>query len=325
MKKIFLLAAATLALAACDNNENPSVAAKITATIGDSRVSRASDSSWAPGDEIGISSTVGDIAGPYTNVKYTTPDGTGIFEGTPLYFYKPMVLKAYYPFTGTQNEVPGTRTPGVIEASTTSDMQADENRPDIDFLFASVTDIVASKPEVNFNFTHKMSKITLAFKGTEEVNEDGVFIPGVNVSDMIAYEIEGLVLDGTFDTATGLCAIDEDAEEGKIRIELDKGSVKEGEYLSPLIVFPQQPGNSKIKLHVYCDELDDLSAQQHYICTLTFGNGELKPGNSYNYTVQITKVGLILEEMKIDNWNTEREVNVTATIDGGWKPGEQQQ
>lgn len=46
MKKIFFLAVATLALAACDNNDNTDVtpvAARITATIGECTPSRAVD------------------------------------------------------------------------------------------------------------------------------------------------------------------------------------------------------------------------------------------------------------------------------------------
>lgn len=112
MKKIFLLAAITLALAACDNNEDSlvssPVAAKISATIGESTLSRAVDDSWAKGDQIGISSTVGSVVGPYINLKYTTKDGDGQFKGTELFFYKPMTLTAYYPFVGEEGKAPAS-------------------------------------------------------------------------------------------------------------------------------------------------------------------------------------------------------------------------
>lgn len=58
MKKIYILAAAALALASCDNNidnpDNSSEPIKVYASIGDAAISRAADTSWADGDEIGI-------------------------------------------------------------------------------------------------------------------------------------------------------------------------------------------------------------------------------------------------------------------------------
>lgn len=329
MKKIYILAAAALAFTACDNYEDnqptSTNALHITAAIGESALSRAKDTTWSPNDSIGISSTIGTVVEPYTNVKYTTATGNKEeFTGTPLYYYKPMTLTAYYPFTGSE----GT-APGLIGVVTDAEAQKPENQPHIDFLWDSKTnqgqkDFSADAPYVNFTFAHKMSQLTFAFIGSDQVVENDVVIATeVKVSDIVAYEIEGLVMDGTFDTATGICAIDNDAEKKKLRIEIEKGSVEENKPLSPLIVFPQKPGNNSVKIHVYTDELDNAAVLQHYICTLTFGDGELKPGNNYKYTIQVSKVGLILGELKIDDWNTAREVNLTATIDGGVKTDEQ--
>lgn len=321
MKKIILLTAVALALASCDNNDDndnivPSQEqVRISATIGEP--SRAKDTSWSPGDSIGISSTVGTGVGPYTNVKYTTSGGE-VFEGIPLYFYNEMTLIAYYPFTGSKDIAPG-----FIPARTDAEAQTMENQPKIDFLWDSRTnkdkkDFSAVNNTVNFKFAHKMSKLTFAFIGSEAVYENEVLIASeVKVSDIIKYEVEGLVMDGTFDTATGICATDTDAASENLIINVEKGSVEENQYLSPLIVFPQKPGNNSVKLHVYTDEIENSGVLQHYTCTLTFGDGELKPGNSYMYTVQVSKVGLKLGDMKIDDWNKEREVNLTATIDGG--------
>lgn len=325
MKKIILLAAAALALASCENNDHNIVPSleqvRITATIGAS-VSRAKDTTWSPGDRIGISSTVGSVVGPYTNLEYTTT-GDGAFTGTSLFFYKPMTLTAYYPFAGTE----GT-DPGCIKSITNATNQTPENQPHIDFLWDSKTnqylkDFSAGNPNVNFTFVHKMSKLMFAFVGSDEVIENGTVIAQeVRVRDIVAYEIEGLVMDGSFDTATGICATDNTAKPDMLTIELAKGSVEDEVFLYPLIVFPQKPGNNSVKLHVYTDELENPSVLQHYTCTLTFGNGELKPGNCYKYTIQISKVGLKLNKMSIIDWNTEREVTLTATIDGGVKKDE---
>lgn len=321
MKKIILLAAAAFALASCENNDDNIVSSqeqlRITATIGES-VSRAKDTEWGQGDCIGISSTIGPAAVPYINLKYTT-EGDGKFKGATLFYYKPMTLTAYYPFTGTEGEAPG-----LIKADTGADNQTPERQPLIDFLWDSKTnqdqqDFSADKAEVNFTFAHKMSKLMFAFKGSREEMDDGSVME-VKVSDIVAYEIEGLVMNGTFDPATGICAIDNDAEKKRLRIDIQKGSVEDGTPRFPLIVFPQKPGNKDVKLHVYTDELvDNPGYLQHYVCTLTFGDGELKPGNSYKYTIQVTKVGLKLGDLKIDDWNKEREVNLTASIDGDVK------
>lgn len=329
MKKIILFAAAALALASCENNDDNTVPcpqqARITATIGES--TRAKDDTWNPGDKIGISSTVGPEVGPYINLEYTT-DGNGEFIGSPLFYYKPMTLIAYYPFKGPENTAPG-----LIEAKTSAEYQKAENQPTIDFLWDTKTnkdqaDFSATDPTVKFEFSHKMSKLTFALEGSkEEVEVNGVVtIHEVKAEDIVRYEIEGLVLDGTFDPATGVCSIDNSVDPQNIEIKIKdfiEEPVKEGESLSPppLIVFPQKPGNSKVILHVYTDELKNSSVLQHYTCALTFKDGELEPGNNYKFTIRVSKVGLKLAEMKIVDWNTEREVNLTATIDGNVTEG----
>lgn len=327
MKKIFLFAVVALALTSCDNNDEnqvtPQVAAIITATIGESTLTRAVDQSWEKNDSIGISSTVGSVDGPYINVKYTTEKGDGVFTGTPLFYYKPMTLTAYYPFTGSEKTAPG-----LIEAVTDADNQLPEKQPQIDFLWDSKTnkdqaDFSATNSNVKFTFAHKMSKLTFAFEGSREEVEDEngvVTVHEVKVSDIVKYGIEGLVMNGTFDTATGNCSIDNSAKPQYLEIDIPEGSsVKEEESLSPspLIVFPQKPGNSKVKLHVYTDELKNSSVLQHYTCALTFSGGELKSGNSYKFTIRVSKVGLKLDKMSIDDWNTGQEVKLTATVDGG--------
>lgn len=172
MKKIYIFAAlATLSLAACDNNDNPdatSDALNITATIGESTLTRATDQKWDPGDQIGISSTVSGVVGPYVNVKYTTSDGSGNFSGDRLFYYKPMTLMAYYPYTGEKGTAPGAN--GIISADTRIGNQSADTQPLIDFLWDSKTnenqkDFSASKPDVTFTFAHKMSRLTFKFKG----------------------------------------------------------------------------------------------------------------------------------------------------------------
>lgn len=316
MKKIFIIAAAALALAACDNNEDnpvPSpVAAKVTATIGENVISRAVDQSWAVGDQIGISSTVGTTVGPYINVEYTAKDVDGNFEGTPLFFYKPMTLTAYYPFVGEEGKVPGVN--GVIEANTRPANQTSDKQPLIDFLWDKQTGFTAQYPNVKFTFAHKMSKVTFTFQDSEAVIVNGITLADpVEVSDMVNYTIDGLVLDGTFDTATGVCAVKEGTRAENLSIGVN--DVKDNEALSPLILFPQAIGKDGVTLHLYTDELNDPNNLQHYKCQLMFSDGEIKPGTHYKYTIKVTKIGLIVGKMEIESW-VEANRYMTATIDG---------
>lgn len=349
MRKYILIAAVTLALTACDNNgDNPdpsSGALQITASIGKSLPSRVSDDEWSAGDEIGISSTFmkedgTSVPGSIINVKYTytpTENGDGKFTGKNLYYYNSMTLTAYYPFTDEQGQAPGTD--GIITASTGADNQSAENQPKIDFLWDSKTsvgqqkDFSATNPNVNFTFAHKMSKLTFTFKSSEPIWDDKdptlMICNGVDVRDMNSYGIEGLGIDGTFDTATGDCAIDETKREGltitcQMMDIMEEDKFKYVREFSSLIVFPQMKPtknenseNENFILHIYTDELhlNDPEKFQHYKCTLTFSNGEIKPGYHYHFTITVTKTGLIVGEMTVERWE-EEDRSMTATIDG---------
>lgn len=284
-------------MAACDNNDNTDVtpvAARITATIGECTPSRAVDQSWSKGDQIGISSTVGTEAGPYINVQYTTNEGNGIFTGAPLFFYKPMTLTAYYPFAESLG------ADGIIEANTRPENQDQKQQPNIDFLWDSQTGFTATEPNVNFVFTHKMSKITFTFQSSEAVVIDGITIAGpVDVSDMINYTIKDLGVEGTFNTATGVCAIDESKHDGlEITFAKETPGMKERS-LPSIIVFPQSLKDGSVQLNITTDELNRPDALQHYNCNLSFSNGELKPGYHYKYTIKVTKIGLIVGKMTV--------------------------
>ncbi|MDE6485315.1 MAG: fimbrillin family protein [Duncaniella sp.] len=334
MKKIYLLAAASLLLAACDNNDdNPQSsyqAAKITAKIDDSNLSRAINTSWAPGDVIGIHSIVGRegenrVIGPYFNVEYTTQKGDGTFTGDSLYFYKPMTLYAYYPF-GKAGEADGPDDEGIIVANTRPANQMANEQRRIDFLWDSENGFTARNPNVNFTFTHRMSQLTFKFLNTSVGDPK----QEVLVKNITAYEILGLGFEGTFNTYTGVCAINDPDVNDSIKIDTFKdgttpfyNNIQHDEFLDPVIMFPQKPGNDKVLLRLYLNELDNETQLQTYTCTLTFGDGELKPGCSYKYTIRVSKVGLIVGDMSIEPWIVERDVKLTSTIDGAFKEFEE--
>lgn len=315
-------------LTACDNNDDKQPDStgtlQITASIGDSNLSRAENSEWQKGDCIGISSIVGEFEGPYVNVMYTTLNGDGVFTGSPLFFYKPMTLTAYYPFNGTEKSKPGVD--GIISA--TADSIHQKNLPAIDFLWDTRTgvnkaDFSAENPKVNFTFAHKMSKMTFTFQSSDPVfdknNPDIMLSDGVDVGKMVSYEIEGLGVKGSFNTATGVCSIDESVRDGlKMTFgkSIGEAKVEEREFPS-IIVFPQKkPEGDNFILHIVTDELNgDKDPEQKYKCALRFTDDEIKAGCHYKFTIKVTKLGLILGDITIDDW-VESDRFIVATIDG---------
>lgn len=289
MKRIFLFAAAALALAACNNADeyadNGPVAARITATIGENAVTRASNESWEAGDKIGITTLRLGVS-KYVNMEYTTENGDGVFTGETMYFQdktEPVTFTAYYPFTGT-----GGTAPGIIKAYTGAEYQTTEKQSEIDFLHDQKTSVKGSDPKVNFRFSHKMSKLTFKFKnGT-----------GADVSKITSYAIEGLTLEGTFDPASdgGTVKTDDTAGAETLTIDLKGVTVKDDENVPSLIVFPQHTGDKAVMLHIYTND------NQHYACQLGFGGGNIQSSNDYQYTITVNRTGLNVDKSTIVNW-----------------------
>lgn len=288
MKKFILLAAAAFSLAACNNDDNYTdepVAARITATIGNGDVSRAGDTSWANGDAIGITMA----QDRYVNLKYTTDAGDGIFKGATTMYFKnkseSVTLSAYYPFGGNEGVAPGKD--GIIEASTKTADQTSEKQTQFDFLYDSKT-VSGSQPDVKFTFSHKMSKLTLIFKNGK----------GADVSKLTTYTVEGLILQGTFNTVSGDCAAKSGVAAENLKIDLDNLTVTEGLAQIPsLILFPQTIGN-KVMLRI------TDSDGQDYACELKFDGNSLLSGNNYQYTVTVNKTGLTVNQSTIQDWVT---------------------
>ncbi len=161
--RFFTLATLALALAACNNdNENLNgdpVAAQFTANI--APATRASGTTWTGGDRIGITDIGNDSQ--YGNVPFILKNGKFEAEGKVIYIEdtKTHTFRAYYPYNTT----------GGILAATT-DATAQQNKPAIDFLFASGATGDKNNPVVSFtdktakggednSFHHRMSQITL--------------------------------------------------------------------------------------------------------------------------------------------------------------------
>ncbi|MDE5790845.1 MAG: fimbrillin family protein [Muribaculaceae bacterium] len=277
MKKYILLAAVAFTLTACsseDSDMDQPIVAQISATIGESVQTRASDITWDNNDNIGVS--MGNL---YTNVKYTTENADGKFTGSSMYFRNKqdqLSISAYYPFTGTENSAPG-----IVEASTRMDRQTTAEQPKFDFLYARVDNVTGAAPNINFAFKHQMCKLTLIFqKGND----------GTDVSKINSLRIEGLVLDGTFNTATGECTA---KNVSAAPIEMTP-TVEHNAKLPYLILFPQSVGKVTLKI--------SDSEEQEYSCELKFPDNRLVSGNHYVYTIVVKKTALNVEQSTISDW-----------------------
>ena len=292
--RLFATLALALALAACTNddgnlNDGP-VAAVINAEISDAVSTRASGTQWAERDEIGISeSRFG-----YTNVPYRWESGKFTATGTIIFFQDddPTTFSAYYPYDADG----GTLT-------ATTDATAQQNQPAIDFLYATGATASTHNPEVNFtdntatggkdcSFHHCMSRITLTFKAGS----------GMDFTNMkpTGYTLSGLVLEGSFDTATGTAEADDATAAENLDMTLTGGALT-----SSVILFPQS--TTSIGLSVYYNS-------QPYTATLTVPDGALKAGNNYTWTVTVRNKDLSVGSAVISDWNPVSGGNVNADL-----------
>lgn len=277
----FLFPALALALASCSQTDEPGQLtehspASFTAQIGQT-VSRAAGTDWFAGDAIGISGISGSKT--YRNVKFVTASGDGNFtsEVDNIYYQTtdPVTFTAYYPYATNLAD------DGIISASTADQTQ----QPAFDFLWSQATGNY-SAPAVNFIFTHRMSKINIAFTNGNDVD----------LSDL-TFSIDGLVLDGTFDTATGEAKAAEYGSAASLTAALSTDSK------ASLIVFPQ----SADKLTVTA-----TTEGQQYSCALS--PGAFASGNAYTFNIVVKKTGMTVTGSTITDWTAGGEFNGEATM-----------
>lgn len=301
--KFFALAALALSLAACTNDnevmDNSPVAARINAEISNTVTTRASGTAWEDKDQIGVS-TIAGTGTYYNNICYERNGSSFTATGENIYFQTPesVTFRAYYPFTGTAGESAGVLT-GV---STGSENQTAENRPLIDFLYATGATADTHHPTIDFtdntkdngrdcSFHHCMSQITLTFEAGSGVSFTAV--------KPVSYTLSGLTLTGSFDTETGIAKADENTQAANLTMGLG------GALTSSVILFPQTI--TSIDLTVNFNDND-------YNATLTVPDGALKSGNNYTWTVTVRNKDLSVGKAEISDWNPVNGGNVNADL-----------
>ena len=291
--RLFAFAALGIALTACTNDnemtDNGPVAAVINAEISDAVATRASGTTWADKDEIGVSEN----RYGYTNVPYRRANGKFEPAGSIIFFEDDAstTFSAYYPYDSNG----GTLT-------ATTDATAQKNQPKIDFLYATGATANTHNPTVNFtddtktggkdcSFHHCMSQITLTFEAG-----DGVSFSAIQPE---SYTLSELVLTGSFDTTTGIAKTDEKAQAADLEMPISSTLT------SSVILFPQT--KASIGLTVVFNGCD-------YNATLTVPDGALKAGNNYTYTVTVRNKGLSIGSAEITDWNPVISGDVSAEL-----------
>lgn len=297
MRNMYLLATfALLLFAGCSDDDYSGkdlagTLAQIHGTINEV-ATRAAETSWTDGDCIGI--TV--VSGNETNIKYqqsgtggefTVVNGEGEDNAIYLKGSTGVTLNAYYPYTGEN----GT-APGMLVVNTGRDKQTTAMQPTIDYLFATATGS-RTEPAVNFTFDHKMSKLVFVF-----IAEEGTTLSGIQ------YTLNGLTLDGTFDTATGQTQTGASTTD----LTMNVAHPGSGSMVSSLILLPQDVAEVQMELEMagryYTSSIEDLF---------------MVPGYEYTYNVRISSGGgteipkLTISQSTINPWTKETEKDITAT------------
>lgn len=297
---ILVAAIALLLTAGCgdENNEpggNASNAAIITASIGnahDVASTRASGTTWSPGDRIGISASSATGKTAYTNILYRNDNGAGgdflpvpgtDGEDNAIYFQEagPVSFTAYYPYTGANGTRPGTN--GILTRTLTVADQAPDRQPAIDYLHATAT-ADRQSPRVSLSFSHRMSRLELNFKAGA-----GISLP----SGGLTYTLTGLATEGTFNTLTGEARATGTASTLKDLPTTATAAQPTG----TAILWPQPASSVLLQLTL---EGTTFSAP------LTFPSGTageaLAPSTSYTFNVTVQRTNLEISQAGIKDW-----------------------
>lgn len=278
-----------------ENNEpvgNASNAAIVTASIGKAdnvTSTRASNTVWDADDCIGISTSSAKGKTNYINIQYKTdgsvfkPVSGAAGEDNTIYFQdtSPTEFTAYYPYEGVNGTKPGSD--GVITRTLTVADQSTANLPAIDYLWAQQT-AQSSNPKVDFQFSHRMSRIILNFKAGA-----GTVLP----TNGLTYTLTGLATEGTFNTLTG------EAQATGTASTLEKlpTITTAGQPTGTAILWPQAASSVRLQL-----TLNGTT----FGAALTFPSGTageaLAPSTSYTFNVNVERTGIEISKADIKDW-----------------------
>ena len=315
--KAILLGSLAIALAACNNDESTVTntadngKAVFSASIEGQNKTRALDTTWDKGDQIGISGKTGDKT--YTNVAYQTTLGDGNFTvlttGTEIYYQddKTVDFTAYYPWTNLAGKT-------TIDANTWG--QAAQKS--FDFLYAEGKGSKGN-PNVAFKFEHKMSKLALTIRKGDDITFEEV--------KAAILSLEGFKHTGTFNITNGTTT---PKDAGTVIWQFANNQGEDESYNAPyaindteqtvtytLIMFPQTFGGSSLPFYAELTSDHVLSAELDF--TEANGNAgdkdplnEWKAGRQYNMSVTLNKSSITVNGCTISKWEEANGGNVDA-------------
>ena len=288
LKHLFLAGLGVMTLAACSSLDDDSTwdvnggAVKFTSYISKHK---ASGTTWASGDQIGIymktnGTALADAA--VQNRQYVTDDRGNISAASAaeaIYYPEEGTADfvAYYPYTAN---VSGTIVP--VDVSNQSDLAA------IDLLYSNnATGVSASTNAVNLGFSHQLANVLLT------INADSTIPTTVGLEAALT----GVPTSATFDLATGTLNVGQTT--GTVNFQVNAAGTK-----AEAILVPASLTNAQLQLTVGTKTV-----------SVPLPASALESGKSIDFPVNVTNTGgniyVSFGTATITDWTT----TVGGTID----------
>lgn len=264
LKHLFLAGLGVMTLAACSSLDDDSTwdvnggAVKFTSYISKHK---ASGTTWASGDQIGIymkSSGTALADAAVQNRQYITDDRGNITAASAadaIYYPEEGTADfvAYYPYTAN---VSGTILP--IDVSNQSNLAA------IDLLYSNnATGVSASTSAVNLGFSHQLANVVLT------INADATIPTTVGLEAAVS----GVPTSATFDLATGTLNVAQTT--GTVNFQVNAAGTK-----AEAILVPASLTNAQLQLTV-----------AEKTVSVPLPASALEPGKSIDFPVNVTNSG----------------------------------
>lgn len=210
-----------------------------------------------------------------------------------------MTYTAYYPYAGNEGASAGELQFKIVDES---GKYAGHNA--VDFMYATGT-ATRSNPKVAFVFKHQMSKVSLNITDSNA--------PATKAETPVSYTLQGVIIDGTFNTGTG--EITPGSTKGNVKVDAVLGTA------SSIILPPVAAGSAAEPIQLVIEVGDKI-----YAGSLT---PALDASQEYKYSVDLSKTesgeNLQIDSPTIDGWtpndegniDVEEEVNYNPTLEVG--------
>lgn len=287
MNKNFSFLALVIAIfTACESPEaTDSSGGKSKSISFQTAITRVVGNQWENNDVIGVFQipTNDDFSNAIAkNIAYTTPDGNGRFTSeTPLYY--PDNATTNFDFIAYSPYKKGISQLYPVNVSQQTDLTK------LDLLYAHTTNQTSGSLNVNMQFRHQLTYLTIETKAGKDVST----LNGLSVT------LTGSPTEATFDLATGNLSTTENSKKD-IKLKTTIGNDALSATSEAIIIPSTRTGNTLVF---------NLNSYGHF--TYTFPEGEFIAGKKYNLVATLSKEGTIhgveLEglDSSIEDWDSE--------------------